>query len=286
MAWWHSIQACQTQRLKFLHDHRRPKAQIMNYWKGVSQVEKERPKEASSQWLAEMLKTAGPQLPPKKRGPHRKLDLEQELLLTLMRLRLDLLVDDLAFRFKVSHSLITQIFATWVRFLAKELSWLIMWPSKGEVQLELPDCFRRMYPKVRCITETPSALDVQAALWSTYKHHSTLKFLVAITSKTVGFQSLWNLSTRLWLTGVSRSRTSCWYARHTSAYHQAPKLECRWYQKKSRKPQGLPTWESMLNRQLVASRGLASSKTNCQSTACHCGLCTHLSAGSFVCLTI
>ena len=30
-------------------------------------------------------------------------------------------------------------------------------------------------------TETPSALDIQAALWSDYKHHCTVKFLVPIT---------------------------------------------------------------------------------------------------------
>ena len=45
-----------------------------------------------------------------------------------------------------------------------------------------------MYPKCRVIidcsevfTETPTALDVAAALWSEYKHHHTIKFLVAIT---------------------------------------------------------------------------------------------------------
>ena len=32
-------------------------------------------------------------------------------------------------------------------------------------------------------TETPTALDVAAALWSEYKHHHTLKFLVAITPR-------------------------------------------------------------------------------------------------------
>ena len=29
--------------------------------------------------------------------------------------------------------------------------------------------------------ETPSSLDVQAALWSDYKHHTTVKFLYGIT---------------------------------------------------------------------------------------------------------
>lgn len=46
----------------------------------------------------------------------QKLHLEEELLLTLMRLRLRLFVEDLAFRFKVSHSLVTQFFSTWVGF--------------------------------------------------------------------------------------------------------------------------------------------------------------------------
>lgn len=65
---------------------------------------------------------------------------------------------------------------------------MIMWPSRGKIQLELPEAFRIIYPKVRCIidrtevfTETPSALDIQATLWSDYKRHSTMKFLIAVT---------------------------------------------------------------------------------------------------------
>lgn len=63
-----------------------------------------------------------------------------------------------------------------------------MWPSRGKIQLELPEAFRKIYPKVRCIidrtevfTETPSALDIQATLWCDYKRHSTMKFLIAVT---------------------------------------------------------------------------------------------------------
>lgn len=48
-----------------------------------------------------------------------------------------------------------------------------------------------MYPKCRVMidcsevfTETPTALDVAAALWSEYtEHHHTIKFLVAITPR-------------------------------------------------------------------------------------------------------
>ena len=123
-----------------------------------------------------------------KSGPARKLTLEQEFLLVLMRLRLGLLVEDLAFRFCVSAGKVSQIVITWVILLSKELKSLIIWPSRARIRSTLPDCFKRLYPNVRTIIDcseiffdTPSSLDVQACLWSDYKHHCTVKFLIAIT---------------------------------------------------------------------------------------------------------
>ena len=62
-----------------------------------------------------------------------------------------------------------------------------MWSSKAQVKTR-PYCFRKMYPNY-CVTidctevytETPTALDIAAALWSDYRQHHTFKFLVAIT---------------------------------------------------------------------------------------------------------
>ena len=99
-----------------------------------------------------------------------------------------MMTEDLAFRFDVSPGKVSQTVITWVHLLSAELRPLIAWPSRGKLRRELPDCFKRLYPKVRTIIDcseiffdTPSALDVQACLWSDYKHHCTAKFLVAIT---------------------------------------------------------------------------------------------------------
>ena len=99
-----------------------------------------------------------------------------------------MMTEDLAFRFDVSPGKVSQTVVTWVHLLSAELRPLIAWPSRGKLRRELPDCFKRLYPKVRTIIDcseiffdTPSALDVQACLWSDYKHHCTAKFLVAIT---------------------------------------------------------------------------------------------------------
>ena len=56
-----------------------------------------------------------------KRGPPRKLELHDELLLTLMRLGLALLEGDLAFRFGIYQSLVSQIIHTWVVVLYNRL---------------------------------------------------------------------------------------------------------------------------------------------------------------------
>ena len=108
-------------------------------------------------------------------GPPRSLTLEQEFLLVLMRLRMGLLVEDLAFRFKITCSQVSCIFTTWIKLLSRELGVLIVWPSKAQVKKTMPYCFRKMYPNCRVIidctevyTETPTALDIAAALWSDF----------------------------------------------------------------------------------------------------------------------
>ena len=168
-----------TETFKFLFGWLAVKAKHMQYWRGGKQTLEESPK-------------AVPQLPlhslPNKRGPTRSLTLETEFLLVLMRLRLALLGRDLAFRFKVTPATVSSIFVTWITLMAKELGVLIIWPSRAQVRKTLPNCFRKLYPKVRVVndcfevfTETPSALDLAAAMWSEYKHHYTIKVLIGIT---------------------------------------------------------------------------------------------------------
>ena len=124
-----------------------------------------------------------------KPGPQvRKLSLETEFFMTIMKLRLDLLQQDLANRFGVSTGKVSQIFITWIKLLARELGVLVIWPSREQVRKTLPLCFKKLYPKVHTIidctevfTETPSCLEAHNLLWSDYKHHTTVKFLVCIT---------------------------------------------------------------------------------------------------------
>lgn len=154
------------------------KAINMRYWKGKKQTQLE-------------TKGTDPYLKPgdyNRPGPDRKLTLEQEFLLVMMRLRVGLLVPDLAFRFNVCTGLVSSVFTTWIKLMRKELSWLIIWPTRQDTRKSLPECFKKWFPKVRCIIdcteffiETPSSLDVQAMCWSEYKHHCTIKVLISIT---------------------------------------------------------------------------------------------------------
>lgn len=66
-------------------------------------------------------------------GLQRKIALEQEFLMTTMRLRLELLTKDHSFRFKVSPGRVSQISITWFRLMSKELRYMIIWPSKGQI---------------------------------------------------------------------------------------------------------------------------------------------------------
>ncbi|CAC5379541.1 unnamed protein product [Mytilus coruscus] len=119
----------------------------------------------------------------------RTLSLRQEFLLTLMKLRLGLLSEDLADRFGISTATVSSVFTTWIRVLSSILGQFVSNPSKEVVRASLPPSFKNQrYQDVRHIIdctevfiERPNNLQIQALTWSDYKHHQTAKFLVSIT---------------------------------------------------------------------------------------------------------
>ena len=126
----------------------------------------------------------------RSRQRHRtcKLDPLNQYFLTLVKLRSNLKLQDLAFRFGVSETVVSRYLTTWVCFLyhhIKEIDWM---PSVQQVLGTLPHSFRDKYPTTYAIIdgseifrETPNNLHMQSSTWNQYKHHNTAKFLIACT---------------------------------------------------------------------------------------------------------
>lgn len=122
------------------------------------------------------------------RGRKPSLSLEDQLLLTLMRLRLGHLEEELGYMFNVDAATISRIFAKWINFLYLRLGMIPIWPEWSDVEASMPEVFKTSYPdtfliidatELRC--ERPSSLSLQSQNYSAYKSHTTLKGLVGIT---------------------------------------------------------------------------------------------------------
>ncbi|XP_014678536.1 PREDICTED: uncharacterized protein LOC106818335 [Priapulus caudatus] len=156
-----------------LYRHLLSQARHLVYWKGVVKVVTKVPRKFKKV--------------PQKPGPKRKLSIKDEMLMTLMKLRLGLGNDFLGDIFLVSPALCSQVLNTWIKFLAYELKPLIYWPAKEVVLRTLPDAYKTFAPKLRCIIDCtemfidrPRDMEMQGHTYSDYKRHNTLKFLVAI----------------------------------------------------------------------------------------------------------
>ena len=116
----------------------------------------------------------------KRRGRPRSLTIIDELILVLVRLKLGLLEEDLAFRFQISQPKVSRIFTTWVNFLYHQLKQIPLWPPKDVVSSNMPSVFKQKYPTTRVIIDATEFFiersclpDLQQRTFSNYKNHNT-----------------------------------------------------------------------------------------------------------------
>ena len=115
-----------------------------------------------------------------------KLSIEEQFFLVLVRLRTGASTLEMAHRAGISTSYFSKLYTTWINFLDYELGRLHSFPT-GHPRCYVP-AFSR-FPLTRIVvdctevyTKRPSGLMNRKQLFSSYKHHNTVKFLVGVAA--------------------------------------------------------------------------------------------------------
>ena len=114
-------------------------------------------------------------------------------LIVLIKLRLNLGFQDLAFRMDVSLATVTRRFYEMLDMMNIRLKFLIHWPEREQLWKTMPMCFRavcgiKVVAIIDCYEikiEKPSHLVAKAATWSQYKHSNTAKIFIGISPQGV-----------------------------------------------------------------------------------------------------
>ena len=89
--------------------------------------------------------------------------------------------------FKLTYHSISRIFQCVLDVLYEKAKNLIYWPSRDEINARMPKSFKESYPNTRVIIdatevkcESPKGVRQNVMLYSSYKNHCTLKWLVGV----------------------------------------------------------------------------------------------------------
>ena len=116
----------------------------------------------------------------------------QEFVMVLIKLRLDVPLQDLAYAFNISVPTVSTTFHSKLMTMDIRLSPLVHWPDRESLirtMLQCFKCFKFSFgtkPTViidcfKIFIEKPTNLLARAQTFSSYKHHNTIKVLVGIT---------------------------------------------------------------------------------------------------------
>ncbi|XP_069105886.1 uncharacterized protein, partial [Argopecten irradians] len=114
---------------------------------------------------------------------------ENQLFLTLMKLRRATENIELGHLFHISETTVSTLLNVWINFLYFQLKELDIWPSRDVVDEHMPDNFSQ-FSKTRVILDAteipihkPRNVNAQSATFSSYKNKNTLKTMVGCTPK-------------------------------------------------------------------------------------------------------
>ena len=113
----------------------------------------------------------------------------QELVMVLIKLRLDVPFQDLAYRINISVPTVSRTFHSWLMTMDIRLSPFVHWPDRESLIRTMPQCFKFSFGTkttviIDCFEifiEKPTNLLARAQTFSSYKHHNTIKVLIGIT---------------------------------------------------------------------------------------------------------
>ncbi|XP_067935461.1 uncharacterized protein [Watersipora subatra] len=114
---------------------------------------------------------------------------ENCLLLTLVKLKLNVLQDDIAFRFSIDQSYVSTIITVFTYLMYRRFREVPIWPIQKHVRESMPEAFKTDYSRTRVIIDCtelfiqrPISTTVQQLTYSTYKSHNAAKALIGITT--------------------------------------------------------------------------------------------------------
>ena len=117
----------------------------------------------------------------------------QMLSLTLIRLRLNLMTNDLAYQFNVTSSTASSAFLKIIDALFLHLKPAIKWQCREQIWKTTPLCFRKHFGTnivviadcFEIFMNKPKNILARAQTFSSYKDHNTVKFLIVIIPQDV-----------------------------------------------------------------------------------------------------
>ena len=117
-----------------------------------------------------------------------KLSVNDRILLVLVKLKLAITNQDIALRFGISVQCVSVVLCTHVNTMANLLKFLVPWPDRDVVNANMPKQCKKNFPHCRVVvdctevySERSKNLQARAQMYSHYKSHSTIKFLVGIS---------------------------------------------------------------------------------------------------------